>query len=95
MFRSFFSILFIRSTIDFRLLLQARHGRRKGTVCDRARAFEEAREAVRAAFAKAKVVRPKATRDESYEIFLCGLERQGEELASEETPPEGDEEGSG
>ena len=57
--------------------------------------FEEAREAVRAAFAKAKVVRPKATRDESYEIFLCGLERQGEEPASEETPPEGDEEGSG
>lgn len=35
--------------------------------------FEEARRAVRESFAKVRIIRPKATRDESYEVFLVGL----------------------
>jgi len=37
--------------------------------------FEEARDAVRAQFGTTRVIRPKATRGVSYEIFLVGLER--------------------
>ena len=37
--------------------------------------FEDARKRLREVFAKEKIVRPKATRDESYELFLCGLDR--------------------
>lgn len=36
--------------------------------------FEDARDAVRACFGKVRIVRPKATRDESYEVFLVGLD---------------------
>ena len=35
--------------------------------------FEGARSAVREAFSKVRVIRPKATRDESYEVFLVGV----------------------
>ena len=35
--------------------------------------FEEARSAVRESFGKVRIIRPKATRDESYEVFLVGL----------------------
>ncbi len=35
--------------------------------------FPDAQKAVRARFGQTKVVRPKATRDESYEVFLVGL----------------------
>jgi len=35
--------------------------------------FEDAREALRQHFSKVRVIRPKATRDESYEVFLVGL----------------------
>jgi 23S rRNA (uridine2552-2'-O)-methyltransferase len=35
--------------------------------------FEEARNALRAVFGKVRVIRPKATRDESYEVYLVGL----------------------
>ena len=35
--------------------------------------FEDARDAVRERFSKVRVLRPKATRDESYELFLVGL----------------------
>ena len=38
--------------------------------------FEEARSGVRAVFAEARVVRPKATRSESYEVFIAGLDRK-------------------
>ena len=38
--------------------------------------FEDARNAVREAFGKVRVIRPKATRDESYEVFLVGLGRR-------------------
>lgn len=38
--------------------------------------FEQARKAVREAFEKVRIVRPKATRDESYEVFLLGLGRR-------------------
>jgi 23S rRNA (uridine2552-2'-O)-methyltransferase len=38
--------------------------------------FEEARDAVREVFGKVRVMRPKATRDESYELFLVGLNFQ-------------------
>ena len=38
--------------------------------------FEQARDFLRPRFAKVRVIRPKATRDESYELFLCGLERK-------------------
>jgi len=38
--------------------------------------FEEAREMVRAAYGTVRVIRPKATRSESYEIFLAGLDRR-------------------
>ena len=36
--------------------------------------FEDARNAVREAFDKVRVIRPKATRDESYEVFLVGVD---------------------
>jgi 23S rRNA (uridine2552-2'-O)-methyltransferase len=36
--------------------------------------FEDARSALRAHFAKVRIIRPKATRDESYELFLVGLD---------------------
>ena len=35
--------------------------------------FEEARSALRESFVKVRIIRPKATRDESYEVFLVGL----------------------
>lgn len=38
--------------------------------------FEDARARLREVFAKEKIIRPKATRDESYELFLCGLDRR-------------------
>lgn len=38
--------------------------------------FEDARNAVREAFGKVRIIRPKATRDESYEVFLVGLGRR-------------------
>ncbi len=34
--------------------------------------FEQARDALRAVFDEVRVVRPRATRDESYEVFLVG-----------------------
>ena len=36
--------------------------------------FEEARERTRQHFSKVRVIRPEATRDESYELFLVGLD---------------------
>ncbi|MDH3818427.1 MAG: RlmE family RNA methyltransferase [Myxococcales bacterium] len=38
--------------------------------------FEDARGAMRELFANVRIVRPKATRDESYEVFLVGLDFQ-------------------
>ena len=38
--------------------------------------FEEARDAIREVFGKVRTLRPKATRDESYELFLVGLNFQ-------------------
>lgn len=38
--------------------------------------FPAAQKAVRERYAEAKVVRPKATRDESYEVFLVGLKKR-------------------
>jgi 23S rRNA (uridine2552-2'-O)-methyltransferase len=38
--------------------------------------FEEARDAVREVFGKVRIIRPKATRDESYEVYLVGLNFQ-------------------
>ena len=35
--------------------------------------FEDARTAMRQRFGKVRIIRPKATRDESYEVFLVGL----------------------
>ena len=35
--------------------------------------FEDARNAVREVFEKVRIIRPKATRNESYEVFLVGL----------------------
>ena len=35
--------------------------------------FEDARASVREVFDKVRIIRPKATRDESYELFLVGL----------------------
>jgi len=35
--------------------------------------FEDARSAMREVFSKVRVIRPSATRDESYELFLVGL----------------------
>lgn len=35
--------------------------------------FEDARNALREVFAKVRTIRPDATRDESYELFLVGL----------------------
>ena len=35
--------------------------------------FEDARSAVRESFVRVRTIRPKATRDESYEVFLVGL----------------------
>lgn len=35
--------------------------------------FEDARNAIRERFDKVRIIRPKATRDESYEVFLVGL----------------------
>jgi 23S rRNA (uridine2552-2'-O)-methyltransferase len=35
--------------------------------------FEDARNAVREAFGKVRIIRPEATRNESYEVFLVGL----------------------
>lgn len=39
--------------------------------------FPDAQKAVRERYGEAKVVRPKATRDESYEVFLVGLKKRG------------------
>ena len=38
--------------------------------------FEDARDALRKHFSKVRIIRPKATRTESYEVFLVGLNRQ-------------------
>ena len=38
--------------------------------------FEEARDAFRKTFEKVRILRPKAVRDESYEVFLVGLGRK-------------------
>ncbi len=38
--------------------------------------FEDARNALRAVFGKVRVIRPEATRDESYEVFLVGIGRR-------------------
>lgn len=38
--------------------------------------FEQARDELRARFEKVRVIRPKATRDVSYEVFLVGLGRR-------------------
>ena len=38
--------------------------------------FEEARDAIREVFGKVRTLRPKATRDESYELFFVGLNFQ-------------------
>jgi 23S rRNA (uridine2552-2'-O)-methyltransferase len=38
--------------------------------------FDQARAAVAAAFEQARILRPKATRDVSYEVFLVGLRRR-------------------
>jgi 23S rRNA (uridine2552-2'-O)-methyltransferase len=38
--------------------------------------FEEARDAIREVFGKVRILRPKATRDESYELFFVGLNFQ-------------------
>ena len=35
--------------------------------------FEDARNALREVFGKVRIIRPEATRDESYEVFLVGL----------------------
>ena len=35
--------------------------------------FEDARASVREVFDKVRIIRPKATRDESYEVFLVGI----------------------
>ena len=35
--------------------------------------FEDARDSLREVFGKVRILRPKATRDESYELFLVGL----------------------
>jgi 23S rRNA (uridine2552-2'-O)-methyltransferase len=35
--------------------------------------FEDARKAVREVFGKVRIIRPEATRNESYEVFLVGL----------------------
>jgi 23S rRNA (uridine2552-2'-O)-methyltransferase len=35
--------------------------------------FEDARNAIREVFDKVRIIRPQATRDESYEVFLVGL----------------------
>lgn len=42
--------------------------------------FEVARDAVRAQFKTVKVVRPKATRSESIEVFVCGVGFRGREV---------------
>lgn len=36
--------------------------------------FEDARNSVREVFSKVRTIRPEATRDESYEVFLVGLD---------------------
>ncbi|MEM9072389.1 MAG: RlmE family RNA methyltransferase [Myxococcota bacterium] len=41
--------------------------------------FEDARSAFRACFGKVRILRPKAVRDESYEVFLVGLNFRPEE----------------
>jgi 23S rRNA (uridine2552-2'-O)-methyltransferase len=38
--------------------------------------FEDARNAAREVFGKVRVIRPQATRSESYEVFLVGLGRR-------------------
>lgn len=40
--------------------------------------FPEAQKAVREAYSKARVIKPKATRGESYEVFIAGLGRKSE-----------------
>ena len=36
--------------------------------------FEDARNAIREVFGKVRIIRPEATRDESYEVFLVGID---------------------
>ena len=45
--------------------------------------MRRAQRAVRERYAETKVVRPKATRDESYEVFLVGLKKRGPAHAGE------------
>ncbi len=45
--------------------------------------FPEAKKAVQTRFEKVRIVRPQATRDESYEVFVCG---QGFRGAPEPAP---------
>jgi 23S rRNA (uridine2552-2'-O)-methyltransferase len=40
--------------------------------------FDEARQLLRAAYASVRIVRPQATRRESYEVFLVGIDRHAE-----------------
>lgn len=47
--------------------------------------LDQAREATRHAFERARLMRPDATRKESYELFLVGLSRHGPAAPSEET----------
>ncbi len=49
--------------------------------------FEEARAKTRALFEKVRIIKPKAVRSESYELFLVGLKRR--EIVA---PPSGEEE---
>ncbi|MBK8408547.1 MAG: RlmE family RNA methyltransferase [Sandaracinaceae bacterium] len=48
--------------------------------------FPDAQKAVRERYTETKVVRPKATRDESYEVFLVGLKKRAPVQAAEATP---------
>ena len=38
--------------------------------------FEDARRATREHFSKLRIIKPEASRDESYEVFIVGLERK-------------------
>ncbi len=48
--------------------------------------FPKAKEELRSLFEKVRVIRPEAVRDISYEIFLVGLGRRGEESSANPSP---------
>lgn len=48
--------------------------------------FELARDAVRAAFEETKIIKPPASRAESYETFVVGLRRKGGAALRDEAP---------